>query len=200
VSAARFCDPGFASLLEPPGPPVGTGLQQDVLVVVVEAGVQHREAGAVEQPHQRADREVRAVLVVDVPEGDLAQHPEHVGQLEEDGGGLPPGQVGPEQLHEPGHVGDVLQRVAADHEVGRQVGVLLAVQVGDEADPVGGRAAHPVEHHAGVDPDAAVVAQLADAQQELALAAAELEDVLVVQVETVDQAVGEVVGEPLEAG
>jgi hypothetical protein len=90
--------------------------------------------------------------------------------------------------------------VAADHEVGRQVGVLLAVQVGDEADPVRGRAAHPVEHHAGVDPDAAVVAQLADAQQELAPAAADLEDVLVVQVETVDQAVGEVVGEPLEAG
>src|SRR5206468_12623068 len=49
-----------------PGGLVGARRQQDVLVAVVEAGVEHGEAGALEQPHQRADGEVGAVLVVDV--------------------------------------------------------------------------------------------------------------------------------------
>jgi hypothetical protein len=118
------------------------------------------------------------VLVVDVPEGALAQHAQHVWQLKEHQHVAALAHRPPEEPHEAGGVGDVLQRVAAHHHVGREVEIVLGEVVPDQAHTPTVVPVEALRHGGGIDPHAAVVAQLAEQGQELRLATPDLEDCL----------------------
>src|SRR6266511_4539172 len=59
--------------------------QQQVLIVEVRRQVEYVEPTGAEEGGQRSQGEVRAVLVVDVPECELSEDPTRVGHLEEHG-------------------------------------------------------------------------------------------------------------------
>lgn len=95
--------------------------------------------------------------------------------------------------------GDVLKRMATHHAVGRQVRILFRVVVLDKAEPGRKRLIRvAVGLVAGVDADAAVVAQLAHQHEELALSAADLEDLLVAKVIAVDPSLRQPLRERVE--
>src|SRR4029079_3446155 len=61
-------------------------LDEDVLVVVVEIDCEYLEPRESEEAGERARCEVRAMLVVDVPERALPEDAQHIPQLEEHDG------------------------------------------------------------------------------------------------------------------
>ena len=156
----------------------GTRLEDDVLVVVVELEREHVEAGPAEEPRERAGAEVRAVLVVDVPEGGLAQHAHDVRQLEQDDRLLPLADPRADARHEVPDRRDVLERVPADDGVRVERAPVPVVQRVDEGQAARRRRRQPLLDEGRVDAEPAVPAQLAHHREELALAAADLDDCL----------------------
>src|SRR6185437_6601659 len=73
------------------------------------------------------------------------------------------------------HRRDMLERVAAAHIVGMQMRVLRPVEVADERDALRGAGACPLRPVSRIEPDAAAAASLAEPDQELPLAASDLE-------------------------
>ena len=80
--------------------------------------------------------------------------------------------------------------MAAAHQVGVQAGVFARIGLAEDGDRRAFRRGR-VRRTARVEPDAAVVAEPADAAQEGSVAAAELDDGLAVQVIAIDQPLGE---------
>ena len=106
---------------------------------------------------------------------DLVEHALHVGQLEQHDGVGPIADRVADRRHELGDVRDVFQRVPADDDVGVDVGVPLVVEVGDPLDVGGGRVVDPLRMHTGIDADAVAGTGVGHLDQELALAAPDLE-------------------------
>ena len=140
------------------------------------------------------------MLVVDVPERHLVEHALHIGQLEQQHGFGSIADRLPDGSHELGHVGDVFERVAADHDVGVEVRIALVVEIGDPLDVGSCRIVDPLGVHTGVDADAVTGSGLCHLDQELTFAAADLEHGAVVQVVVTDPSLGELLGEHHESG
>ena len=81
----------------------------------------------------------------------------------------------------------MLQGHLAGNEIPVLVGVPLRVEILDDAYPIGRRSLDAIRMDARVESEPPVVAQLAQQHEELTLAAADLDDVLVVRVEALDQ-------------
>jgi hypothetical protein len=94
---------------------------------------------------------------------------------------------------------DVLERVAADDGVARQMRIALVVEILDERDSFGRGAGDTFEDNRGIDADAAATRELAHEQQELPFAAADLEHILPLQVVPVDPHLRELVRELSES-
>ncbi len=94
---------------------------------------------------------------------------------------------------------DVLQRVATDDGVGVEMGVTLAVEVGDPLNASGRGVVHAIGTEAGIDPDTRTGARLQHLDEELAFAAPDLEDRLALQVVPLDPLRRELLGEVAEA-
>ena len=139
------------------------------------------------------------MLVVDVPERDFIEDAQGVRHLPQHGHLRPSDGTASDDRDEVGDVRDVLQGVTADDDVRRQVEVLRAIQLSDEAQPRDDLRRQPLGSDGRVDADPAVVPKLGHDREELTLAAADLEDVAVVDVVAVDPALGELAGEGLEA-
>jgi hypothetical protein len=159
-----------------------SGGDQDVLVVVLARELEHLEARPPEQSSQRPEAEVRTVLVVDVPEGHLVEHAVDVGELEQHDRLRTVADRPSDARHELGDVGDVLERVPTDHHVGVEMRVSVVVEVRDPFDPGGLGVVDPLGVHPGVDADAMARARLGHLDEELTLAAADLQDGPVAQV------------------
>ncbi len=140
-------------------------------------------------------RVVRAVLVVDVPESELAQDPAGVGDLGEHRrflGGL---DRPPQQPEEVAHRGDVLHGVAGDDQIAGQPGVLLAVEGADQHDRAIAELPDGRPAKARVDPDTPANADLGQEHQEVTLSAPHLEHALAHQPIPLHQVAGELAGE-----
>ena len=72
------------------------------------------------------------MLVVNIPEGQIAQHAGHIGHLEEDHSVVAITHRAAHGLHEVCRVGYVFQRHFAAHEIALHVGIFFAVEVSDE--------------------------------------------------------------------
>ncbi len=157
------------------GPRRGTRLEHQVLTAIRLEQLEHLEAALAEQAGQRAAREVRAVLVVHVPEHSLLEHALHVRQLEEyiHMRALADGVA--HQADEFPDGTDVLQRVPAADVVCLEVRILRSVEVGDEADTAGRSALCPLRTIPGVEPDAVAAGALAQRDEEFSLAATDLQ-------------------------
>src|SRR5690606_8217236 len=171
---------------------------QKGLIVVVRPALRHLEAGEAEEARERAEAEVRAVLVVHVPEGALPEHPVHIGKLEEDCRIRPIAERPPDHLHELLRLVDVLEGVPAVDEVRREMRILLGVEIANEGDAARGLALETVLVAARVDADAALRSKLAEELEELPLPAADLEDVAVGEVVALDHQASEALGEAIE--
>ena len=138
------------------------------------------------------------MLVVDVPEGALAQHPVHVGDLRKRRGAGRPAYRPKEPPREFGHVGHVLEQVAAEHQIAGQVGVPGPVPIPDEAQR------HAIDVTVGeesrVDPDAFGDAALGEQLQKVSLSASHLEHPSPGEAVALDQLVGKALGKALELG
>jgi hypothetical protein len=178
----------------------GPALDEDVLVVVVELEVEHIETGEAVQPRERPRREVRAVLVVDVPERHLTQHAQRIGELEEHRRVRPPVQRAPDDAHEVRRGLDVLEGVPADDGVARELRVALGVVVGDQRHPPRERRIESLLGDRGIDADRVAHAELDHVDQEAGLAAADLEHVLAAQSVPLDPPGGQITLELAEAG
>ncbi len=166
-------------------------LDHEVLVVVVGPHVPDVEAAALEQIAQRRRCKIGAVLVVHVPEAELLQDERHLGNLEEEHGVRVP--FGSAAYHRDERLdgGDMLERHLAADEIRFPVGVALGIEVRDEGRQIALRRAAAVRDIGRIEAGAAVLAQIAQQGKELALAAADLDELLAVQVVPVDQPFGE---------
>ena len=112
----------------------GTSIPHEVLAVEREPHLARPKA---RQPETRAEalaREVRAVLVVDVPERRLAEDAPGVRKLEQDGRAGIRLRPGSDEAEERADVRHVLERVAAYECPSRELGVLRSESLGDERD------------------------------------------------------------------
>jgi hypothetical protein len=75
------------------------------------------------------------MLVVDVPERDLAEDPERVRDLEHDRGRQSIRQTPPDGAEEGVDVVHVLEGVPAEHETELPIEVVLNEELGDDFDP-----------------------------------------------------------------
>ncbi len=113
----------------------GPSLEQQVLILESAREAQHLEVGALEELTEGIPREVRAVFVVDVPEGPFAQDALRIRNLEvQHGFGLL--DVGAKHPKEGSGFGDVLERVTTEDEVRGQLPMPFAVLLGQEADVI----------------------------------------------------------------
>src|SRR5690606_35081872 len=135
------------------------------------------------------------VLVVDVPERALVEDALDVGQLEQHDRVEPVADAVADHPHEPGHVGDVLERVPADDRVGLQRPEALVVELGAGLDAVGQLGPQPLGVQPGVDADDPRHAGLDQVLEELALAAADLDGRAAGQVVLLDPVAGQPGGE-----
>src|SRR4030095_1987863 len=94
--------------------------------------IEDREVAAAEQPSERAGAEIRAVLVVDIPERHLPQAPRDVGHLAGDDGAGTRRAHAPSRAYQLHRAWNVLQRHLAADEIGGGAGVLLRIDVRDE--------------------------------------------------------------------
>ena len=134
---------------------------------------------AAEQARERTEGEVRAVLVVDVPERDLVEHASVSGSSNRTVTSRPPDGTPADERDEVGDAADVLERVAAHDDVGRRgrsTARRRTFRTGN-AIRAADRRARPLGATARVDADPAIRRRLAMIDEELALAAADLEDV-----------------------
>ena len=175
-------------------PGAGSRRDQHVLVVVVGPEVDRIEAGVAEQAAERARAEVRAVLVVDVPEGPQVQNPGDLGDHEEDQGVAVLAQGRADAADERRGVVHMLERHLAAQEIRAQVAVARAVEVLDERGVADGAL---LPDHL-IEAVAAVVAEVGEHGDELALAAAELDHDLAVEIEPLDELLGKPIVEAIE--
>ncbi len=180
-----------------PVPVPGPGLDHQVLAVKSGADVQDLEPATLQQRRQGPRGEIGDVLVVDVPERDLAEDSGRVGHLEEDDRVPPPADGAAHHAHEFIRLPDMFQGHLARIEISLRLRMGLREDLGDDRHPP---ARQPVAtvHIGRIEAYAAVVAHGAEKRQELPLAAAELDDPLVAQVVAVNQARREVLVETVE--
>src|SRR6185437_10013485 len=154
----------------------GPRFEHQILPSIGLVQLQHVEAGLTEQAGQRTAREIGAVLVIDVPEHAVLQHSFHVRQLEEYVDVASIADRLAHQSDELAYRADVLEGVAAANVVRLQVGVAWPVEVAQEADAGACRALGAFRSIAGVEPDTVAPGALAQGDEELSLAAADLQN------------------------
>jgi len=131
------------------------------------------------------------VLIIDVPEVKVLQHPDQVGDLEEHDRPFAIAHGAAYCAHKLRGIGNVLERHLAAEEIGLDVRILLGVEVLDELD-VGVLAGRVALFHKGrIKADTFVVAHLAQDGEKLALAAADLDHLLVPQIVFLNQGSGQ---------
>ena len=178
------------------------GRRRDEQVLAVEGPLEpvRREPRCAKRARERAGREVRAVLVVEIPEGSLLEHPPGIRHLEERDGSQCPVEPGSYLPQERGDVVHVLECVPADDGacVGRN---LLRCEEGlcrrDAAHELGRQIAVPV---ARIDGEPAPVRPAHQLRQEVAAAAPDLEHVAPGQRVPLDEFVRELGGVGSKAG
>lgn len=152
-------------------------LDADELSVVKLGDVPHGEAVVAEQTRERAAAEVGAVLVDEVPDAQIAQRVSGVGDLEE----YDRARLGVEAVADAANERDrmlnMLQHVRARQQITRIARVLGTVEVANERRIARRRRGIAVRRVASVEPIAAIVAGLAEERQEVAAAAADVDDV-----------------------
>jgi len=174
----------------------GSGLNEQVLLVVFEEQVKHLEVVPTEEPRKRAGTEVGAVLVEDVPEGLNVKNAYNTGHLHEDEG-LRILDRYPNGLHEAVRIVNMLQRMPTGNAIGLKLTVLFRIELLDEANA--GHLFAASGHIGGIDADASVVARLAEQPKIIALAATDLDDLLVPNPVFIDKPV-RYAGEKLHEG
>jgi hypothetical protein len=152
------------------------------------------------EPRQRTGGEVRAVLVVDVPERPLAQHAQDVRDLKEDARLRPVLERAPQRPYEQRDIAHVFERVTADDRIGLEEPGPPRVELRDDRHTLGARPGQTAGDGGRIDPHAMVSAELTELGEEVSLAAADLDDPLVAQPPALDQTLRQLVGERREAG
>src|SRR6185437_9199669 len=150
--------------------------EHQVLPAIGFVQLEHVEPGITEQASERTAREIRAVLVIDVPEHSVLEHSLHVRELEEHVDVAAIADRLAYESDEIAHRADVLEGVAAANVVRLQVRVARPVKVANEADARARGALGALGSIAGVEPDAVAAESLAQRDQKLSLAATDLQD------------------------
>ncbi|MEZ6019195.1 MAG: hypothetical protein R3F17_03585 [Planctomycetota bacterium] len=145
-----------------------------VLPAVHQAQVVDCESGALEQTAQRVGGEVRAVLVVHVPEGPLAQDAQGIGQFEEGEGAWVAAQVFAHAMRLARHLGQVFEGVAADERADGLIEELRSVLLVAEAQASAGVEVHAARGTARIHADASGAARRAQGRKEVAAPRADL--------------------------
>jgi hypothetical protein len=146
---------------------------------------------------QRAGRKVRAVFVVDVPEGRLREYAADIGNLEKYDRAALGRTDAANRLHEAPRLEDVLQRHLAADEIGSGLDRGFGEEFPLEGDVRGGAVSSRGDETRIVS-DAVIAAQLAQQREKLALAAPDLHDLLADDVVAADQLLCELSMEGLE--
>src|SRR6185369_7187124 len=131
--------------------------------------------------------EIRAVLVIDVPECHVLQNQPHVRDLEEYGCYRPTTNGTADRPDEVGGVLNVLERHLAADEIGTAVPVFFRVVILDNGQPRSVPRCAAARLVSGIETDAVAAAELAEQAQKLALPAADLDDCLAAQPIAFDQ-------------
>src|SRR5882757_132019 len=136
------------------------------------------EAGILEDMHQGPGREVRAMLVIDVPKGALIEDPAHVRDLEHDDGPALRGSDSADGTHKGAGARYVLQGHPAADEIRRILdrvsGKVLLLE--DDIRRSGGP---PLGNKARIVSNPPVAPEFTEQRKELALPAPYLDDILV---------------------
>src|SRR5260370_24290473 len=129
-----------------------------ILVIVVCPDIAHVKSGYDEEIFQCTCGEIGAVLVIDIPEGDILENPAHVGHLEEHGGVQTLTDGTAHHAHEAQGIRDVFERHLAYNEVGLSMRVPLGVEVLDELDCVTTLFRLPLRHECWIKTYASISA------------------------------------------
>src|ERR1700743_1735583 len=131
--------------------PFRPGILNDVLTVIAQGKVGYVKALLAKEPSVRPRAEIRAVLVIDVPECALGKHAFDIGGFEEDPGILSVSDQGADRADEIGYRSDVFERVTAKDNFGIETAVFFGKKVGDELDLVASYRAALIHSIAGID-------------------------------------------------
>ena len=131
--------------------------------------------------------EIRAMLVDNVPDTQIAQDEQCVGNLEEHSSVTTLGDGPADRPQKPHRVRYMFQRVPTADQIRLSVSVLLAVIIRNDSHVRTGVLFRWIFHIAGIKPDPTVVAEFAQEPQEVSIAARNLEDSLLSQVVLVDE-------------
>src|SRR3546814_9445762 len=133
-------------------------------------------SGSREQGLEGTDREVGAVLVIDIPEGALGEDAGRIRDLEEDDRPLAALELVAHHADERADLRYVLQRHLAADEVGIRRRGVICEEFPEHADPPGIGRLQALGMEAGIVAQALITAQVAEEGEEFALAAARSEE------------------------
>src|SRR5215207_4550379 len=171
------------------------GADQRVLIIEIAPKVDDVEASCAEGPGERTEAEIRAVLIINVPERAQLQDAGHFRHHGKGDRFRPIADRAAQYAKKTARVGDVLHDHLRADEIRLVMAVRLRVPVFDEG--YSGRRRRVVPQHR-VKARGLARAMCADQTQKLALAAADLEDLLALKVVALDQLLGKEVVKPVE--